>query len=83
VDRWLGDLGWIDVGRRLAGEVDGPYTWWSWRGQAFTNNTGWRIDYQLATPSLAARAREARVDRATDYATRWSDHAPLVIDYAP
>ena len=47
-------LGWVDVGRKWAGEVDGPYTWWSWRGQAFDNDTGWRIDYQLATPALAA-----------------------------
>ena len=47
-------LGWVDVGRRFAGEVDGPYTWWSNRGQAFDNDVGWRIDYQLATPALAA-----------------------------
>jgi exodeoxyribonuclease-3 len=49
-----GGLGWVDIGRRCAGEVDGPYTWWTWRGQAFDTDTGWRIDYQLATPGLAA-----------------------------
>ena len=57
-------LGWVDVGRRLAGEVDGPYTWWSQRGQAFDNDTGWRIDYQLATPALAATVVDYAVDRA-------------------
>ncbi|MFT4307452.1 MAG: exodeoxyribonuclease III [Microbacterium sp.] len=75
-------LGWIDVGRRFAGEVDGPYTWWSNRGQAFDNDTGWRIDYHLATPALAARVQGYRVARAAAYAERWSDHAPVVAEYA-
>lgn len=74
-------LGWIDVGRKWAGEVDGPYTWWSWRGQAFDNDTGWRIDYQLATPELADRVAEYAVDRASSYDERWSDHTPVVVDY--
>ncbi|MGO4382879.1 exodeoxyribonuclease III [Specibacter sp. RAF43] len=81
-DRFFGEeIGWKDVGRELAGEVDGPYTWWSARGQAFTNDTGWRIDYHMATPGLAARAAQAVVDRAASYDTRFSDHAPLVVDY--
>ena len=75
-------LGWVDLGRRFAGEVEGPYSWWSWRGQAFDNDTGWRIDYQLATPALAETAVDYRVDRADTYAARWSDHAPVVVDYA-
>ena len=75
-------LGWVDVGRAFAGEVDGPYTWWSWRGQAFDNDTGWRIDYQLATPALAATVTNYAVDRANAYDERWSDHAPVVVDYA-
>ena len=75
-------LGWVDVGRRWAGEVDGPYTWWSQRGQAFDNDTGWRIDYQLATPALAASVTSYTVDRASSYAERWSDHAPVVVDYS-
>ncbi|MET0871163.1 MAG: exodeoxyribonuclease III, partial [Paeniglutamicibacter terrestris] len=50
-DRFFGDeIGYKDVARELAGEVDGPFTWWSWRGQAFVNDTGWRIDYHMATP---------------------------------
>jgi exodeoxyribonuclease III len=75
-------LGWVDVGRKWAGEVDGPYTWWSWRGQAFDNDTGWRIDYQLATSRLAASVTNYSVDRATAYDLRWSDHTPVVVDYA-
>jgi exodeoxyribonuclease-3 len=75
-------LGWVDVGRRWAGEVDGPYTWWSWRGQAFENDTGWRIDYQLATTALAERVVNYTVDRAAAYDQRWSDHTPVVVDYA-
>jgi len=75
-------LGWVDVGRRWAGEVDGPYTWWSQRGQAFDNDTGWRIDYHVATPALAETVQTYAVDRAASWDTRWSDHAPVVVDYA-
>jgi exodeoxyribonuclease-3 len=81
-DHFFGeDIGWKDVHRGLAGDVDGPYTWWSQRGQAFDNDTGWRIDYHLATPDLAAAAFSAVVDRAPSWDTRFSDHAPLVVDY--
>ena len=75
-------LGWVDLGRRFAGEVDGPYTWWSQRGKAFDTDTGWRIDYQLATPALADAAVAYVIDRADSWDTRWSDHAPVVVDYA-
>ncbi|AZS36095.1 Exodeoxyribonuclease [Microbacterium lemovicicum] len=74
-------LGWVDVGRRAAGDVDGPYTWWSMRGRAFDTDTGWRIDYHLASPELAARASGYRVVRAPSWDTRWSDHAPVIADY--
>jgi len=70
-----------DVVRTLHPDEDGPYSWWSWRGQAFTNDVGWRIDYHLATPGLAAAARRAFVDRADSYDARVSDHAPVVVDY--
>lgn len=75
-------LGWVDVGRRSAGEVPGPYSWWSWRGKAFDLDSGWRIDYHLATPALADAVVAYSVDRAPTYAERWSDHAPVVVDYA-
>ncbi|HAM25153.1 MAG TPA: exodeoxyribonuclease III, partial [Microbacteriaceae bacterium] len=75
-------LGWVDVGRRWAGEVDGPYTWWSQRGQAFDTDTGWRIDYHVATPALAAMVSNYVVDRADAWDHRWSDHAPVVVDYS-
>lgn len=81
LDRLLVDGDWVDTHRTLAGEGPGPYTWWSQRGKAFDNDSGWRIDYQIASPELAARARSARVDRAPSYDTRWSDHAPLVVTY--
>ena len=73
--------GWIDVGRRWAGEVDGPYSWWSNRGQAFDNDTGWRIDYHVVTPQLGERVENYVIDRAASYDERWSDHAPVVVDY--
>lgn len=74
-------LGWVDVGREFHGEIDGPYTWWSMRGQAFDNDSGWRIDYHLATPALAERVENYHVARAATYDQRWSDHAPVVVDY--
>lgn len=81
-DRFFGaEIGYTDVHRMLAGDVDGPYTWWSQRGKAFDTDTGWRIDYHMATPAWAAKATNAVVDRAPSWDTRWSDHAPLVIDY--
>ncbi|TBN55381.1 exodeoxyribonuclease III [Glaciihabitans arcticus] len=73
--------GWVDVGRQWAGEVDGPYTWWSQRGQAFDNDSGWRIDYHMATPALAATVKHYTVDKASAWDTRWSDHSPVVVDY--
>ncbi|WP_234790684.1 exodeoxyribonuclease III [Mycolicibacterium wolinskyi] len=81
---WLTELlatGWVDVVRVLHPDVAGPYSWWSWRGKAFDNDAGWRIDYHLASPTLAARATAARVDRAEAYALRWSDHSPVTVTY--
>ena len=80
-DRWFDELGWVDVARTLAGDVDGPFTWWSFRGQAFDKDVGWRIDYQIASPEWAERAVSSTVDRAPSYGERWSDHAPLVVEY--
>lgn len=81
IDKWLNELEYVDVMRDLAGDIQGPYTWWSQRGKAFDNNTGWRIDYQFATPELAQTARGFVIDRAPSYDARWSDHAPLTIRY--
>lgn len=74
-------LGWVDLHRRFSGDVPGPYTWWSNMGKAFDNDSGWRIDYQLASPALAEKATTYAIDRAPSYAERWSDHAPVVVDY--
>jgi exodeoxyribonuclease-3 len=81
---WLGELftQHVDVVRALHPAQDGPYTWWSYRGRAFDNDAGWRIDHHVATPGLAATATAAVVDRAASYDTRWSDHAAVVVDYA-
>jgi exodeoxyribonuclease-3 len=84
---WLGrvfdEAGYADVVRRLHPDQDGPYSWWSYRGRAFDNDAGWRIDYQVATEPLAQRAVKAYVERAADHAGRWSDHAPVTVVYAP
>lgn len=81
---WIDELlaaGYVDVVRRLHPGVEGPYSWWSYRGRAFDNDTGWRIDYQLARGDLAARAKQAVVERAAAYDQRWSDHAPVTVQY--
>jgi len=80
---WLTELfdqvGWVDVYRKVYPDTtDACYTWWSNRGQAWAKNVGWRIDYQIATPGMAAKAVAASVYKDE----RFSDHAPLIIDYA-
>lgn len=76
--RVFDELGWVDVYRRLHPHTtDECYTWWSNRGQAWAKNVGWRIDYQIATPAIAAQARAARIYKEE----RFSDHAPLTVDY--
>ncbi len=69
-------LGYVDVFRLLNKQPD-QYTWWSNRGQAWAKNVGWRIDYQVATPAIARTARRAEIYKAQ----RFSDHAPLTIEY--
>ncbi|SJN26534.1 Exodeoxyribonuclease III [Luteococcus japonicus LSP_Lj1] len=71
----------VDVVRRLHPDEDGPYSWWSWMGQAFVKDSGWRIDYHFATPKLAKLATSGGTDRAETYEARMSDHAPVVVDY--
>jgi len=74
--RVFDEIGFVDVFRRLNAKPD-QYTWWSNRGQAWAKNVGWRIDYQIATPGLAAMARKESIYKRR----RFSDHAPLIIDY--
>ncbi|MBO7173475.1 MAG: exodeoxyribonuclease III [Burkholderiaceae bacterium] len=78
--QWMTDLfdhhGWVDVFRRLDSRAD-QYTWWSQRGQARAKNVGWRIDYQIATPQFAATAVATSIYNGE----KFSDHAPLIVDY--
>ncbi|GAB2890106.1 exodeoxyribonuclease III [Paralcaligenes ginsengisoli] len=74
----LSEMGWVDVYRQLHPDTTGEaYTWWSNRGQAWAKNVGWRIDYHIATPGIAAKAVSAAIYKDE----RFSDHAPLTIDY--
>lgn len=77
---WLSKLfesaGLVDVFRTLNDRPE-QYTWWSQRGQARAKNVGWRLDYHIATPAIAAKARREEIYLGQ----RFSDHAPLVIDY--
>lgn len=79
---WMGALlgkGWVDAARTLHPELEGElYTWWSNRGNAWENNVGWRIDYQIISPQIKARLKHTSVYKAQ----RFSDHAPLIVDYA-
>lgn len=81
-DGFMMQQGWRDLGRDAHPEQAGPYTWWSFRGQAFDTDAGWRIDYQLATPKLAAVAANYAVHRAASYDTRFTDHSPVSVEYA-
>ncbi|MBS0347525.1 MAG: exodeoxyribonuclease III [Proteobacteria bacterium] len=78
LSRLFDEQGWVDTYRRLHPEAtDACYTWWSNRGQAWAKNVGWRLDYQIATPDLGARAVRTAVYKDE----RFSDHAPLTVDY--
>ena len=76
LSRVFDELGFVDVFRRVDPRPE-QYTWWSNRGQAWAKNVGWRIDYQIATPGIAAKARRAAIYKSR----RFSDHAPLIVDY--
>ncbi len=70
------ELGYVDTFRELP-QAEHEYTWWSNRGQAWANNTGWRIDYQISTPGLKGRVKNTAIYRDE----RFSDHAPFTVDY--
>ncbi len=76
LDRVFGELGWVDTFREVDPRPE-QYTWWSNRGESWTKNVGWRIDYQIASPQLKGAARAATIVKDR----RFSDHAPLVMDY--
>jgi exodeoxyribonuclease-3 len=76
MDRLFGEHGWVDAFRVVNQELD-QYTWWSNRGQAWAKNVGWRIDYQVITPGLKDKVTGASIYKDE----RFSDHAPLTIDY--
>ena len=76
MDTLFGPAGYVDAFREVRPGPD-HYTWWSNRGQARANNVGWRIDYQVVSGSLAGKARRASIYKER----RFSDHAPLIMDY--
>lgn len=76
LDEIFGGLGYVDGFREINQQPD-QYTWWSNRGQAWTKNVGWRIDYQVLSPQLAGSVTRARIYKTR----RFSDHAPLIMDY--
>jgi len=76
MERVLSEYGWVDA-FRVANKESGQYSWWSNFQNAFEHNRGWRIDYQLITPDLAPKVRAARIYKDE----RFSDHAPVVIEY--
>jgi exodeoxyribonuclease-3 len=76
--RLFNEIGYVDVYRKLEPvTTDACYTWWSQRGQAYAKNVGWRIDYQIATAQIASSAKTTSIYKQE----RFSDHAPLVVDY--
>jgi exodeoxyribonuclease-3 len=77
LDKLFGPMGYVDAFRVIDPRPE-QYTWWSNRGQARAKNVGWRIDYQVLTPGLAEVVKKAAIYREQ----RFSDHAPLTIDYA-
>lgn len=77
LDLLFGEQGWVDSYRHLRPEGE-DYTWWSQRGAARAKNVGWRIDYQVVSPSL----RESLRDCAIHAEPKFSDHAPFLVDYA-
>ena len=77
---WMTELfdqrGFVDAFREVNQSPD-QYTWWSNRGRAWEKNVGWRIDYHVVSPSLKAGIKKASIYKRK----RFSDHAPLIIDY--
>lgn len=77
IDELLTKIGWVDAFRVLNQESE-QYTWWSHRGRAWDNNVGWRIDYQMVTPDFKNKIQHVAIYKEQ----RFSDHAPVIIDYS-
>lgn len=78
LDQVFGEVDWVDGYRALYPDTEGEaYTWWSNRGAAYEKNVGWRIDYHIVTPSLKSKIKSASVYKGH----KFSDHAPLILDY--
>jgi len=77
MDKLIDQIGFVDA-FRVVNQLPDQYTWWSNRGRAYENNVGWRIDYQMISPDLRDKVEKARIYRDK----KFSDHAPLIIDYA-
>lgn len=76
IEQLFSEVGYVDA-FRLINEQPDQYTWWSNRGQAWAKNVGWRLDYQVVTPKLAARTKTEAIYKDE----RFSDHSPLIMDY--
>ena len=76
MDKVFDQVGCVDAFRVINQEPD-QYTWWSHRGQAWANNVGWRLDYQVVSPNLKDKVKAVSIYKDQ----RFSDHAPLIIDY--
>lgn len=76
LDTLFEQVGWVDAFRVVEKGAE-QYTWWSNRGRAWDNNVGWRIDYQVVSPQLRERVKSASIYKGE----RFSDHAPLIVDY--
>ena len=81
LSRVFDEAGYVDIVRALHPDAVGPYSWWSYRGRAFDNDAGWRIDLVCTTPGIAAKATSAVVERAKSHPERWSDHAPVTVTF--
>jgi exodeoxyribonuclease-3 len=76
LDKVFGEFGWVDAFREVNQQAE-QYTWWSNRGNARTNNVGWRIDYHIVTPGLKDKIKTSEI-----YKEQWfSDHAPVILEY--
>ena len=76
LDKLYDEVGYIDAFREI-NQDEFQYTWWSNRGQAWLNNTGWRLDYQVVSANLAGLATACEIYKKE----RFSDHSPLIMDY--